>query len=222
MYDHFDLSRSMPGMRRKDLLDRCGLADSGRLQRGVHAGRCRRRCRTTRRRRADAGVCVRFGSGWYGREFVCSSSCAAVLRRGVLPLLTQIRLAPADGEQLVRRRKRGHARRVVVPGRNQCPLDGTGSQPFHQQVGRHVVAGRNHLLRRVADRHLRARRQFLEAGRADRLWPRLVMVSWIGPAHRPRVDRLGNRKQHIEFEDRSQRQRQVGVGARDQLRTCRC
>ncbi len=48
-----------------------------------------------------------------------------------------------------------------------------------------------------------------------------VMVSESFQLHRARLHRVRNRKQHIEFEDRSQRQGQVGVGARNLRRTCR-
>ena len=67
---------------------------------------------------------------------------------------------------------------------------------------------------------VRAGRQFVEAGRSDRL-ALLGDGQLVVPAHRAGLDRFRNRKQHIEFEDRRERQRQVGVGARDLRRTCR-
>ena len=57
---------------------------------------------------------------------------------------------------------------------------------------------------------VRAGREFLEARGSDRLGL-LGDGQRVVPAHRPGLDRIRNRKQHIEFEDRRQRQRQIGV-----------
>ena len=139
----------------------------------------------------------------------------AALRRGVLPLLAQVRFAPADREQLVHGRERRHAGRVVMarpsPARARRRRGRVARSASRSPCCR---SPKSSAAPPCAPKPARPAGSSSRPGRSDGLGL-LGDGERIGPVHRPGLDRVGNRKQHIEFEDRRQRQRKVGVGARD-------
>ena len=141
------------------------------------------------------------------------SSCARPCGSRVLPLLAQIGLAPADREQLVHGRERRHAGRVVVAGVDQRPLDGMGADPGDQQIGGHVVAVGDHLPRPPCAPRSCARQAVCRTPDDPTALPSSVMVSWSSHDTRSGLDRLGDGVEHVELEDRRERQRFGGVGA---------
>ena len=94
--------------------------------------------------------------------------------------------------------------RVMMPGVDQGLFDSPGSDPFDEQIGGHVVAG-NHLAGRLTHRDAGARRQCVEAG-----GPQFLGLAGDGhrvvPANAARQHGLFDGKQHVGFENRSERE----------------